>query len=152
MIRYKSLLLTFSISLLVILTACNSSSKNELKDLRICPQCNMELPKSNIYTSKLAQKSDTYWFDDIGCMVLWSKENNIDLNTIKSKVFSNDTKKYIDSSKAFYMIDEKTPMSYGFGAYEKKQENSLNFDKVIIKMLRGEHMANPKIRKQILGY
>jgi hypothetical protein len=43
-------------------------------------------------------------------------------------------------------------MNYGFGAYESKQDRSIGFDEVILKMLRGEHMANPKIRKQILGY
>ena len=41
---------------------------------------------------------------------------------------------------------------YGFTPYEKKCKNCINFDEVILRMLRGEHMANPKIRKQILGY
>ena len=146
--NFKFLLL----SLLIVITGCNSVSKNEKKDLEVCPQCHMEIIKSNLHSAALNHDSDTIHFDDIGCMVLWAKDNNVDLKNVKTKVFSNDTKKYIDSSKAFFTIAEKTPMSYGFSAYEKKQENSISFDEVIMKMLRGEHMANPKIRKQILGY
>ena len=64
----------------------------------------------------------------------------------------NDTHRYIDIKKAFYSINEKTPMSYGFSAYENEIENSIDFNEVRLRMLRGEHMANPKIRKHILGY
>ena len=112
----------------------------------------MELPKSNIHTCILDKNGDMKYFDDVGCMILWSKENNIDLKNTKTKIFSNDTKKYIDTFKAYYMINEKTPMLYGFSAYENKKDGSIDFNEVIIRMLRGEHMANPKIRKQILGY
>ena len=151
MIKFKPLLLTLFASLLVIMTACDSSSTIE-ENLRICPQCNMELPKSNIHTSTVSGNFETEYFDDVGCMVLWMKENHIDLNSVDMKVFSNDTNKYIDAKKAFYRFNEKTPMMYGFSAYENKQENIIYYEEVMMKMLRGEHMANPKIRKQILGY
>ena len=151
MTRFKIIQLFFYLSLLVILTACNSDSQDVEQDLRICPQCNMELPKSNLHTAILDDDKINY-FDDVGCLVIWTKDNNIDLKTAKVKVFSNDTKRYIDAAKAFYSVDEKTPMLYGFSAYENKKANSISFDEVIMKMLRGEHMANPKIRKQILGY
>ena len=148
--KFKTLLLF--LPLIFLLSACNSLSKTEKKEIHICPQCNMELAKSNTHSSTLKQKSDTHYFDDIGCMVLWAKANSIDLKSVTTKIFSKDTKKYIDSFDAFYSMNEKTPMSYGFSAYEKKQESNISFDEVVIKMLRGEHMANPKIRKQILGY
>ena len=149
---FKTLLFTFYLSVLVIITACNSTATTEDKELKICPQCHMELPKSNINTAFVVQNGKSTYFDDIGCMILWAKENNINLKEIETKVFSNDTKKYIDAFKLNYRIDENTPMHYGFGAYEKKQNKSIDFDEVILRMLRGEHMANPKIRKQILGY
>ena len=149
--KFKPLLLTFFLSLLVIMSACNSSPSTE-ENIRVCPQCNMELPNSNIHTSSVTGNFKTEYFDDVGCMVLWMKKNSIDLNSVDMKVFSNDTKKYINAKKAFYKFNEKTPMMYGFSAYEKKQENIIYFDEVMMKMLRGEHMANPKIRKQILGY
>ena len=140
---FKSLLV---IVIVLFLNGCNDNNKT---NAHICPQCNMPLPKTNINTSNINQKS---YFDDIGCMVLYAKEHNIDLKSKKLEIFTQDTKKYIDPYKAFFTINEKTPMNYGFSAYENRCSNCINFDKVIIKMLRGENMANPKIRKQILGY
>jgi hypothetical protein len=110
----------------------------------------MEIDNSFLHSATLTKNGTIYYFDDIGCMILWSRENN--LNTTTAKVFSNDTHKYVDAVLANYDVGKKTPMSYGFCAYEKSVESSINFDIVTIKMLRGEHMANPKIRKQILGY
>ena len=133
-----------------MITACDSSSDIK-KNTKSCPKCNMEIQKSNIYTSTLTQDSKTEYFDDIGCMLLWIKDNSLHVEDLELKVFSKDTNRYIDAKKAFYKINENTPMRYGFSGYEQKQENSVNFNEVHMKMLRGEHMANPKIRKQILG-
>ena len=110
----------------------------------------MELPASNIYMAKLQIQNKEYSFDDVGCLVLWSQEKNISM--YKAEVFTNDTQKYIDASKAYFSFNEKTPMNYGFGAYELKKENTIEIDEVRLRILRGEHMGNPKIRKQILGY
>ncbi len=132
-------------------TACNPLNK-DVKNMRICPQCNMELPQSNLHTSFISGNTQTEYFDDIGCMILWIKDNKIHLDSVDIKVFTNDTNRYIDARKAFYKFNETTPMMYGFSAYENKQDNIIYYDDVTIKMLRGEHMANPKIRKQILGY
>ena len=150
--KFKLLFSIFSISFLLTLAACSSSAKDEIQELKICPKCHMELPKSSIHTSTIQGNADIEYFDDIGCMVLWMKDNNINLNSVNIKVFSSDTKRHIDAEKAFYKLNEKTPMMYGFSAYENKQENIIYFEEVMMKMLRGEHMANPKIRKQILGY
>ena len=152
MTKFKLLSFALLLSLLVILTACGSEEKVAEANLKICPQCHMELPKSNIHTAILNEDDDNHYFDDPGCLILWANSNKIDLKNADVKIFSNDTKKYIDANKAFYRIDEKTPMLYGFSAYENTQKDSINFDEVIIRMLRGEHMANPKIRKHILGY
>jgi len=150
-------MIKFNILLILALsffTACNSSDSSSTKTLKseaeICPKCHMEVPKSKLHTASLSDNGIIHYFDDIGCMILWSHENNI--NTSKAKVFSKDTSRYVDAVSAYYKIGEKTPMSYGFVAYENKVENHINFDEVTMKMLRGEHMANPKIRKQILGY
>jgi len=146
-----SLLLLALFSMLFI-SACNSSSDKAVQEIHICPQCNMELPASNMHTAIIEDNGNINYFDDPGCMILWAKKNGMDCNGVKAKIFSNDTKRYIKAMDAFYTINEKTPMLYGFSAYEKEQENSIDFKEVKIRMLRGEHMANPKIRKHILGY
>jgi hypothetical protein len=135
------------------MSGCNSggsaSSKTALSEHRSCPKCNMELPSSNIHTAKIQYNNNLYSFDDIGCLLLWAKDKNIDTNSIE--VFTNDTHKYINANVSYFTINEKTPMNYGFSAYENHKENSIKIGEVNLKMLRGEHMANPKIRKQILG-
>jgi len=146
----KTLFITFFVFVLLTITGCNSSSDTKQK-LKVCPQCRMELPKSNENTTIIIENGESTYFDDIGCMVLWAKENNVDLKNVIAKAFTHDTKKYVDVFKLNYSIDESTPMHYGFGAYEKQIKNSIDFDEVILRMLRGENMANPKIRKQILG-
>jgi hypothetical protein len=142
--------------LFIFLGGCNTVKKdsdNKFKEKsRICPQCNMELPPSNIHTTVLHEGNEEEHFDDIGCMILWLAKKNTDINAVLAEVFTNDTHKYINAGAAHYKINEKTPMLYGFSAYENMQEGSISYEEVFIRMRRGEHMANPKIRKQILGY
>ncbi len=145
--------LLLSLFFTIIFIGCGDDDVASKKlDTRICPQCNMPLPDSNIHTATLEQNGKVTYFDDIGCAILWAKDEKIDLKKVKLRIYSNDSKKYIDPFKAYFAINERTPMLYGFSAYEKSCEKCINFDEVIVKMLRGEHMANPKIRKQILGY
>jgi len=152
---FKYIATIFSFTLLTLFSGCNTSDttspKAHVGDKRVCPQCNMELSKSNVDTAVIEDDGKLYYFDDIGCMILWSSENKINLKESKVEVYSKDTAKYIDSYSANYTFNEKTPMSYGFRAYEKTKENSIDFNELRVRMLRGENMANPKIRKQILG-
>jgi len=121
---------------------CDSSTSTTQP---ICPQCNMPISKSNENSSYL---NETH-FDDMGCLILWTKKEG--KNPSDAMVFTKDTKHYIKATDAYYTINERTPMGYGFTAYEKAQAKSIKFDEMKLRMLRGEHMANPKIRKQILG-
>lgn len=150
--KFKFINFLSYLALVIMFSACNSQSENMKNDVKICPQCNMELPKSNIHTATFDDKNNIKYFDDTGCLVLWMNDNKIDIKDVDLKVFSNDTKRYIDAKKAFFSINEKTPMMYGFSAYENPKDGSIGFDDVVMRMLRGEHMANPKIRKNILGY
>ena len=64
-----------------------------------------------------------YVFDDIGCVILWFKENNIAWKE-HAVIWVNDAKtgEWIDARKAFYDVANITPMAYGFGAYAKKED------------------------------
>ncbi|OHE05024.1 MAG: hypothetical protein A2513_07970 [Sulfurimonas sp. RIFOXYD12_FULL_33_39] len=147
--EFKLLLLSFS--LLFFINGCNSYEKASVKKSDSCSTCNMKILDSKLFTSELSIDNEIHNFDDIGCMVLFAKQNGLNLKELKSKVFTTDTRAYINSYDAHYKIDEETPMSYGFSAYQNSKSGAISFDEVIVKMLRGEHMANPKIRKQILG-
>ncbi len=119
---------------------------NKMQD----PQCKMYIETQKHSAQVIMQDHKTYFFDDAGCMVLWLK----DLGT-KMKyypyVFSEDTDKWIDATKACYKIGIHTPMHYGFGAYEHHDKECISYDDFKLKMYRGETMANPVIRKKYLG-
>ena len=140
--RDFSILTLGLILMLGFFMGCESSAEKK----ELCPQCNMLIPDSKEHTSHLDKEQ---YFDDMGCLILWAEEAGSDAS--RAKVFSLDTEHYISANNAFYTINEKTPMGYGFSAYEHHQEESIPFDEMRLRMLRGEHMANPKIRKQILG-
>jgi len=118
-----------------------------------CPQCNMFLVEKEYTAQAITTDNKTHFFDDPGCLVLWIEENHkVSEKDIVKWVYASDTKKWINAEKAFYSINDKTPMNYGFGAYEKTIDNAIDYNEMKLKMLRGENMTNPKIRKKILGY
>lgn len=122
----------------IIFTGCNSTKTTDK-----CPTCNMKTTEMQLHTSSLHVDNINYIFDDIGCMILFAKNRKIDLNKVRSQVFTLDTNRYIDSSKANYTDSENTPMGYGFTAYEKEIDmKTIKFSEVIVKMLIGDHMAN----------
>ncbi len=118
---------------------------NHLQD----PQCKMTIEDIS-HSAQVAAKSGKSWiFDDVGCMVLWLSDK--DLKDAKLWVWAEDKKAWIDAKKAWYSIDESTPMRHGFGAYEKKKEGFIDFNEMRNRVLRGEDLTNPIIRKKVLG-
>jgi hypothetical protein len=115
------------------------------------PECNMYLVGKKHTAQVITGDSKTHFFDDIGCAILWLKEQKIEPRTVTIWVFSNDTNRYIDAFKASYAINDETPMHYGFGAYENPKEVMIDFNEMRLRMLRGENMSDPKIRKKLRG-
>jgi hypothetical protein len=114
------------------------------------PQCAMVVEK-NAYAAQVAAKSGKTWvFDDIGCLVQWLNDKSFK-EAPKIWVYTEDTHQWIEADKAHYSIDEFTPMLHGFGAYEKEAANRIDYEEVRLRVLRGEDMTNPRIRKKILG-
>lgn len=144
----KKFNILFYILLIIFFASCSDDKKNDMKN---CITCNMKINSISPFTTSLKLGDKTEYFDDIGCMILYINRHNIDINGIKSTVMTMDTNKTLDAKEAYYKIDEQTPMHYGFAAYEHKSDEKIPFDEVYIKMLRGEHMANPKIRNRLVG-
>lgn len=115
------------------------------------PHCMMAIESQNHSAQATSPSGNTWFFDDIGCLILWIEDKNFK-DEAKLYAFSIDSKKWIDAKEACYIIGTKTPMLYGFGTYESKSEKCIDFKTLRLKMLQGETMANPKIRKKILGY
>lgn len=117
-----------------------------------CPQCNMFLVGKEHTAEAITPDNKTHFFDDPGCLVLWIEENhkNQDKEIVKW-VYTLDSKKWVNALQAHYSINDKTPMEYGFGAYENMKKDFIDYDEMRLRMLRGENMTNAKIRKKILG-
>ncbi len=101
--------------------------------------------------SQVVIKSGRSWFfHDHGGFVKWLEDKEF-RDSAKIWVMSRDTGRWIDAKEAFYSLTDETPMGYGFGAYEKRAEEFVDFDTMRLKVLRGETLQNPAIRKQLLG-
>ena len=125
----------------------------DFKDNTIqCPVCNMYLVGKKHTAQIITNDLKIHFFDDIGCAILWLKEQKIEPQTITIWVFSNDTNRYIDAFKASYNSEDETPMHYGFGAYENPKENMIDFNEMRLRMLRGETISDPKIRQHLKGH
>ena len=112
--------------------------------------CGMVIVDLDYASQVVAKNGKTWFFHDHGGFVHWLKDKKFK-DDVVIWVMSRDTKRWIDGKKAFYSLTDVTPMGYGFGAYEKKQNGFINYDTMRLRMLRGETMNNPYIKQQLLG-
>ncbi len=120
-----------------------------VKGKHFCTSCKMPVDTLKYSAEAVLENGDTYFFDDPGCVAIWLNKQK-DKDKIIIWMYSLDTKRWINGRTAYYSLVENTPMFYGFGAYEKKQNGFITFNKMFVRMIRGENLTNPKIRKQIL--
>lgn len=113
--------------------------------------CGMVIDNMDYISQVISPSGKTWFFHDHGGFVKWLEDKEFRDSSI-IWVMSRDTKKWIDGRSAFYSLVDKTPMGYGFGAYEKKAPTHVDFDTMRLRMLRGETLNNPHIRKQLLGH
>ena len=113
--------------ILVLLVACEKKVSTELSDVHwdrdMCDRCKMVVSEKNHAAQVInPENGKVYKFDDIGCAILWFKEENISWKD-KAKIWITDVKtsKWIDARTSFYDTLNITPMAYGFGAHEKKE-------------------------------
>ncbi len=112
--------------------------------------CGMVITDLEYASQVIAPSGKTWFFHDHGGFVHWLEDKSFQEDAV-IWVMSMDTKKWIDGKKAFYSLTDITPMGYGFGAYEKNADNYIDFETMKLKMLRGETLNNPLIKKQLLG-
>jgi len=111
--------------------------------------CGMVIENFEYVAQVISPSGNTWFFHDHGGFVNWLKDKKFEKEAV-IWVMSRDTKKWIDAREAFYSLNEITPMGYGFGAYKKTKEGFVTYEEMRLKMLRGETMNNPLIRKRLL--
>lgn len=112
--------------------------------------CGMVIDSLDYASQVVAKSGKTWFFHDHGGFVNWLKDKEFASEAL-IWVRSKDTKKWINAKEAFYSLDEQTPMGYGFGAYEKREVRHVDYETMRLRMLRGETLNNPYIKKQLLG-
>ena len=120
----KSLII---LTLLILSTGCEKRSKTDVAkvhwDRDMCARCVMVVSdRRNTTQIRNPKTGKKYMFDDIGCAILWFKDENI---TWKESaiiwITDVNTSKWIDAKKAFYDTENITPMAYGFSAHASKE-------------------------------
>jgi len=97
-------------------------------DRDMCARCVMVVSdRTNTIQLKNPSSGKKYVFDDIGCLVLWIKDEKIDwIDKAKIWITDKNTKEWIDAKKAFYSTENITPMAYGYSAYKNRDEIEKN--------------------------
>jgi len=113
-------------------------------------QCAMLIHSERNAAEVIAPDGRTWFFDDPGCMILWLQKRDWADKAVLW-VHTIDSERWIDARKAWYGVKDATEMHYGFGARERRCETCIPFDEMRMRMLRGENLTNPKIRKKLLG-
>ena len=137
-----SLFFIFHFLFFIILTGCEERSKTAVTkvhwDRDMCARCVMVISdRHNAVQVKNPNNNKTYMFDDIGCMVLWFGDENIEWqNEAIIWITDVDTGEWIDARKAYYDTNNITPMAYGFSAHKTKEsikegEEIIEFDEVV---------------------
>jgi hypothetical protein len=110
--------------------------------------CGMIIESLKFSSQVVAPDGKTWFFHDIGGMVNWMKDKSFK-DDLVIWVYSMDTNRWCDGYKAYYSTTDTTPMNNGFGAYEQYKDGLISFDDMRLKMLRGETLNNPAIRKKL---
>lgn len=112
-------------------------------DRDMCERCKMVLSDRKFSAQAInPDNGRKYVFDDIGCVILWFKENKIAWKD-NAVIWVNDAKtgEWIDARKAFYDTLNITPMAYGFGAHAKKEDikveqEVIDFEEVVRRVIK----------------
>src|SRR5690606_4013102 len=113
-------------------------------------QCGMIIDSLEYAAQAIAPDGRTWFFHDLGGVALFLAGKPFEHEAV-IWVHTLDTQSWIDGREAFYSRTEKTPMFYGFGAYEKPQAEFVDYNEMRAMMLRGENLTNPAVRRRLLG-
>lgn len=112
--------------------------------------CGMIVSGLKFAAQVISEDGKTWFFHDQGGVAKFLKEKSLQEGVVVW-FFTMDTKRWMRSGDVWFTQVEETPMGYGFVAHEKKKEGFITYDEMSLKMLRGENLNNPFIRKKLLG-
>ncbi|MEA3492299.1 MAG: hypothetical protein U9R27_10410 [Campylobacterota bacterium] len=114
-----------------------------------CSECNMDVEYMEYAAQIITKDGITYFFDDIGCVVLWLKNRELDGSLIFTQTL--DTHRWIDANRAWYTRTASSPMGYGLAAYEEPKEKFVSYEDMRLLMLQGKTLHDPFVKKSLLS-
>jgi nitrous oxide reductase accessory protein NosL len=111
-------------------------------DRDMCERCKMAVSERKYAAEVIDPKTHKHYkFDDIGCAILWFKEEKLDWID-QAIIWGKDGKsgQWIDARKAYYSTDKIPPMGYGFTAYANKADAGngevIGFEEVVRRVIK----------------
>lgn len=114
-----------------------------------CSECNMNIEDLDYQAEIITEDGVTYFFDDIGCVVLWMQNHTLKNPTIITMTL--DTHRWIDVKKVWYTRTAPSPMGYGMAPYEHPKEGLISYDDMALLILQGKTLHDPFVKKTLLG-
>lgn len=117
----------FFLSLAVLIisgTACNNKQAVPIKlNVDNCDHCKMTVADLKFGTELITSKGRVYKFDDLKCLVVYSKENQLQHATYYVPDH-NDPTQLLPAEKAFYVKGEnvRTPMNGNIASFAKQAD------------------------------
>jgi copper chaperone NosL len=107
--------------MLLLLTACRSGTLQpaSIEPGDICAYCKMAISQAG-YTAQFIDKDGTaFQFDDIGCMIRFTRENSRRDTVAEFFVMDHNDKRWLSASQAIFVKSEQTasPMASGLTAF-----------------------------------
>jgi copper chaperone NosL len=139
---------------LSILSACNRGNPEQLPvdfvwDRVRCEECLMALSDHHYSAQAIHPDGKAYYFDDIGCAILWLRRQAW---KDKARTWVNDvnTTEWIEADKAYWTYgDPKTPMGYGFAASKTSVEKPIPYETVKKWMYIGKTLVQENTAKHL---
>ena len=135
----------------LVLSACSGEPETgpvEVKwDQNNCERCRMMLSDRN-FAAQIryfpeAKRSRVVKFDDIGCAVLWIKDQPWkDDPKTQIWVADHSSGEWIDARKAIYIRKNNSPMGYDLGAQAEADPDGLSYAEAILRIEEVENKFN----------
>jgi len=136
--RQSRLLLVVGFVLIgFVLTGCSKKPKTGPEKVRwdrvMCERCIMAVSdhffSAQVRGGPAEKKTKVYFFDDLGCAVLWLDEQpwHDDPRT-EVWVTGHSDGAWLDATKCFYSLGHITPMDFELGAQTSADSGTLNYE------------------------
>ncbi len=123
--------------LVLLVAACSGDPETGPGEVRwdkvACTRCIMAVSDHH-YSAQVrggpsSGKTKLYYFDDLGCAVLWLAEQKW-RGDERTEMWVTDARsgRWLDAFKAYYSKGQVTPMDYGLGAQADSVPGALSFD------------------------